>query len=135
MLSILLQVRNKLNFKSQSIIGCKKGHIILWSGSTGKQIGSVLKGHSSFITGISWEPLHINGQARRFVSSSKDTRLIIWDALTRQKLITLSNHMKSVTCCLWGGQGLIYSGSQDRTIGVWRPDGVYCRGLKEKGSY
>ena len=110
--------------------GCKKGHIILWSGATGKQLGSVLKGHSSFITGISWEPLHINGQARRFVSSSKDTRLIIWDALTRAKLITLSNHTKSVTCCLWGGQGLIYSGSQDRTIGVWRPDGVYCRGLK-----
>ena len=27
-------------------------------------------------------------------------------------------------------KGLIYSGSQDRTIGVWRPDGVYCRGLK-----
>ena len=65
------------------------------------------------------------------MSSSKDTRLIIWDALTRQKLITLSNHTKSVTCCLWGGQGLVYSGSQDRTIGVWRPDGVYCRGLKE----
>ena len=110
--------------------GCKKGQIILWSGSTGKQIGAALKGHSSFITGLSWEPLHINGQARKFVSSSKDTRLIIWDAHTRQKLITLSNHSKSVTCCLWGGQGLIYSGSQDRTIGVWRPDGVYCRGLK-----
>ena len=30
----------------------------------------------------------------------------------------------------WFFQGLIYSGSQDRTIGVWRPDGVYCRGLK-----
>ena len=110
--------------------GCKKGQIILWSGSTGKQLGAALKGHSSFITGLSWEPLHINGQARKFVSSSKDTRLIIWDAHTRQKLITLSNHSKSVTCCLWGGQGLIYSGSQDRTIGVWRPDGVYCRGLK-----
>ena len=84
--------------------GCKRGEIRLWNPSTGKQIGKDMKGHKSFITGISWEPLHMNGEARKFVSSSKDTNLIIWDAITQNKLITLSNHTKSVTCCVWGGQ-------------------------------
>jgi ribosome assembly protein 4 len=37
----------------------------------------------------------------------------------------------SVTCLKWGGSGLIYSSSQDRTIKVWRPDdGVLCRTLQ-----
>ena len=84
--------------------GCKRGEIRLWNPSTGKQIGKDMKGHKSFITGISWEPLHMNGEARKFVSSSKDTNLIIWDSITQNKLITLSNHTKSVTCCVWGGQ-------------------------------
>ena len=39
-------------------------------------------------------------------------------------LISLSGHLQSVTCMQWGGEGLIYSGSQDRTIKVWRDDDV-----------
>jgi ribosome assembly protein 4 len=36
----------------------------------------------------------------------------------------LSGHTMSVTCIKWGGSGLLYSSSQDRTIKVWRPDDV-----------
>ena len=32
--------------------------------------------------------------------------------------------MKSVTSIRWGGDGLIYSGSQDRTIKMWRDSDV-----------
>lgn len=35
-----------------------------------------------------------------------------------------------MTCIKWGGVGLIYSASQDRTVRVWRAeDGVLCRQL------
>jgi len=32
---------------------------------------------------------------------------------------TLSGHTDSVECCRWGGEGLIYTCSRDRTIKVW----------------
>ena len=42
----------------------------------------------------------------------------------------------SVTCLRWGGSGLIYSASQDRTIKVWRSDdGVLCRTLQGHGHW
>jgi len=44
-----------------------------------------------------------------------------------QTVRCLSGHVKSVTCLRWGGSGLIYSGSQDRTIKVWRAsDVIFC---------
>jgi len=110
--------------------GCKSGQLRLWSPKTGKQIGKVMTGHKQWITGIAWEPLHHDGSCRRFISSSKDTNAIIWDAVKQVKLITLSNHQSSVTSVVWGGQGLIYTGSQDRVVSVWRPDGTYCRALR-----
>lgn len=37
----------------------------------------------------------------------------------------------SVTCLRWGGDNLIYTGSQDTTIKVWRADdGALCRTLQ-----
>lgn len=48
-----------------------------------------------------------------------------------QSILTLGGHTKSVTQIKWGGTGLIYSASQDRTIRVWRAeDGVLCRLLE-----
>ncbi|PIO57630.1 WD domain, G-beta repeat protein, partial [Teladorsagia circumcincta] len=39
-------------------------------------------------------------------------------------------HTACVTSIRWGGEGLIYSGSQDRTVKVWRAsDGIICRNL------
>lgn len=36
----------------------------------------------------------------------------------------LTGHTQSVTCVKWGGDGLLYSSSQDRTIKVWRSQDV-----------
>ena len=33
--------------------------------------------------------------------------------------MTMTSHTMNVTCLKWGGSGLIYSASQDRTIKVW----------------
>ena len=50
--------------------------------------------------------------------------------------LSLTGHTMSVTCLRWGGSGLIYSASQDRTIKVWRSDdGVLCRTLQGHGHW
>eukprot|EP00126_Sphaerothecum_destruens_P006599 Sdes_comp19444_c0_seq2m10841 len=110
----------------------------LYVWSTGGQVvrGSLtlvagpLKGHSKWITFISFEPFHRNPVGNRFASSSKDGTVRIWDIIRKRTLFTLGQHTMSVTCVRWGGSGLIYSASQDRSIKVWRAeDGVLCRNL------
>ena len=68
-----------------------------------------------------------------FASASKDSTTSIWDYLKTgtPKVMSLGQHSKSVTCVKWGGEGLIYTASQDRDIHVWRAeDGTLCRSLK-----
>ncbi len=52
-------------------------------------------------------------------SGSKDSRVIIWNVRTGHCEATLSGHTDSVESVLWGGEGLLYSGSRDRTIKVY----------------
>ena len=50
--------------------------------------------------------------------------------------MSLTSHTMSVKCLKWGGSGLIYSASQDRTIKVWRTnDGALCRTLQGHGHW
>ncbi|XP_053212357.1 notchless protein homolog 1-like isoform X2 [Panonychus citri] len=115
---------------------CKNGEIIVWEAKSGKQIGSTLKGHKQWINALSWEPLHRDGDCRRLASASKDATIRIWDTILGQSLIILCGHSASITCLKWGGTGLIYSGSQDRTLRVWRDsDGVLCRTLEGHGHW
>lgn len=65
-----------------------------------------------------------NPECRFFVSSSKDNDLRIWDSVLFRTVRVLAGHTASVTCVRWGGDGLIYSSSQDRTIKVWRAEDV-----------
>uniref|UniRef100_T1K5S7 NLE domain-containing protein n=2 Tax=Tetranychus urticae TaxID=32264 RepID=T1K5S7_TETUR len=115
---------------------CKNGEIIIWDAKTGQQIGATLRGHKQWINALAWEPLHRDGNCKRLASASKDTTIKIWDTILNQCLITLCGHNQSVTCLRWGGTGLIYSGSQDRTLRVWRDnDGVLCRTLEGHGHW
>lgn len=96
--------------------------IRIWDAETGEQLGRPLKGHTSYITSLSWEPLiKMNGQ-RRLASSSKDKHVRIWETTGMSCLRALSGHTESVTKVLWGGEDLVYSASQDRTIKVWDPN-------------
>ncbi|XP_027480235.1 notchless protein homolog 1 isoform X1 [Zalophus californianus] len=116
--------------------GCKNGQILLWDPSTGKQVGRALAGHSRWITGLSWEPLHANPACRYVASSSKDGSVRVWDTTAGRCERILTGHTQSVTCLRWGGDGLLYSASQDRTIKVWRAhDGVLCRTLQGHGHW
>ncbi len=114
----------------------KNGLIIIWNPDTGKKIGKPLTGHRQWITYLSWQPLHLNGECRYLASSSKDGSINIWDTVLSSLVRSLTSHTQSVTCIRWGGKDLIYSSSQDRTIKVWRSeDGALCRTLEGHGHW
>eukprot|EP01084_Bolivina_argentea_P289076 496293_1 len=101
----------------------RKGEIRLWDPSSGKLVGRPLVAHRKWVTSLSWEPMHKNGACERIASGSKDSRVIIWNARTGHSEVTLSGHTDSVESVLWGGEGLLYSGSRDCKIKVWNVDG------------
>uniref|UniRef100_A0A0N5AFE0 WD_REPEATS_REGION domain-containing protein n=1 Tax=Syphacia muris TaxID=451379 RepID=A0A0N5AFE0_9BILA len=119
---------------------CKDGVICLWDPETGKQIGKKLTGHKQWINQLVWQPFHEDPSSRFLASCGKDGIIKIWDTINYCVKTNLTGHTVSVTCIRWGGEGLIYSGSQklkenklffqDRTVKVWRvSDGVLCRTL------
>lgn len=109
---------------------CKNGTVIIWEPTSGKQIGASLTGHRQWVNSLAWEPFHSNPECRRLASASKDATVRVWDVMTGRCEFVLTSHTASVTCVKWGGSGLIYTSSQDRTVKVWRSsDGVMCRSL------
>ena len=95
----------------------------LWDPKTGQEVGTPLKGHTKWITGIAWEPYHLQQAGRpRLASSSKDSTIRIWDVINKRIENALSGHKGNVTCVRWGGTGWIYSASHDKTIKVWDAD-------------
>lgn len=103
---------------------CKNGSVIIWNPETGKQVGTVMNGHKQWVNYLSWEPYHCDPNCRRVASASKDGTIRIWDSVMSKCILILSSHTQSVTCVRWGGSGLIYSSSQDRSIRVWRSSDV-----------
>ncbi|EFN86339.1 Notchless protein-like protein 1 [Harpegnathos saltator] len=107
----------------------------------------LLKRHKEAVISVAFSP-----DGKHLASGSGDTTVRFWDIYTQTPYHTCEGHRhwvlciswspcgskvasachtKSVTCIKWGGSGLIYSASQDRTIKVWRAeDGVLCRTLE-----
>ncbi|CAM9111871.1 unnamed protein product [Ectocarpus sp. 12 AP-2014] len=101
----------------------RKGEIRLWDPSKGVQQGQPLSAHKQWVTSLAWEPLHRNSAGERLASSSKDALIKIWNTRTGRCEVTLSGHADSVEKIIWGGEGLLYSASRDRTIKVWNVEG------------
>jgi ribosome assembly protein 4 len=102
----------------------KNGVLILWNPSTGQSVGK-LKAHSQWITSLAWEPLHASPtkSCERLVTASKDGSAKVWNVRTLKAIVTLNGHTDSVEAVKWGGEGLIYTASRDRTIKVWTAEG------------
>ncbi|KAL7113072.1 hypothetical protein ACP275_04G040700 [Erythranthe tilingii] len=118
------------------VSGSKTGELICWDPQTGNASGNPLMGHKKWITGISWEPVHLSAPCRRFVSASKDGDARIWDVTLKKSVICLTGHTLAITCVKWGGDGVIYTGSQDCTIKMWETtQGKLIRELKGHGHW
>lgn len=113
--------------------GDMDGRICIWEGKEGSLLG-MLQGHRQFITYLSWEPLHLSSKPR-LLSSSKDGTAKVWNVVSRICEYTLSQHTDAVTCTRWGGDGTIYTGSRDRSIKMWSPDGRFKGQLSGHGHW
>lgn len=51
----------------------------------------------------------------------------VWNASLRKLEFTLGSHTASVNVVRWGGEGVIYTASSDRTVKLW--DGKDVRTL------
>jgi len=103
--------------------GDKNGEIRIWNPATGELIGRPLIGHKQWITSLSWEPAHMNKACERLVSGSKDRTARVWNVRTGRCETTLTGHDASVESVKWGGEGLVYTASRDKTIQVWASRG------------
>ncbi|KAJ1852831.1 ribosome assembly [Coemansia sp. RSA 1822] len=108
--------------------GSMDNTVRLWDPETGRELG-MLGGHRKWITALSWEPQHLNASCNRLASSSKDGTVRVWDTTLRRCVLTLSGHTAAVTCVKWGGDGRIYTGSQDKSIKIWNSDGTLHKTL------
>jgi ribosome assembly protein 4 len=101
----------------------RSGEIRVWDPVTGLQRGQPLRGHKKWVTALSFEPLHMDPHSTRLASASKDQTVKIWNLRTGLCETTVCGHTDSVESVKWGGAGLIYTCSRDRTIKVWAIDG------------
>ncbi|XP_029717781.1 protein Notchless [Aedes albopictus] len=106
----------------------KAGEIRVWCPDTGKLLGRPLVGHKKWVSCLSWEPYHKNPECRYLASAGNDNDVRIWDVVLGTCTKTIAGHTAPVTAVRWGGSGLLYTSSRDRTIKMWRAeDGVLCK--------
>ena len=79
--------------------------------------------------------MHKNSDCELIASSSKDCTIKIWNVKNQTCMMTFGFHKACVTKVIWGGQGLIYSCSEDRTIKVWSSEGLLVRELNGHGHW
>lgn len=105
------------------VSGSREGALLQWKhdGEYGNFKSKQLKAHSNYVTHVAWEPFHINPKCERFVSASKDCTMKVWHVNLGLQF-TLSGHASCVTCVKWGGEGFIYSSSQDKQLMVWNTE-------------
>jgi ribosome assembly protein 4 len=93
----------------------------VWDPKSGRPQTQPLRGHTGYVTCLAWEPLNTNPKGEHLASGSKDNSIKIWNVRQQACVMTLSGHTNKVSALRWGGAGLLYSASHDRTIKVWDP--------------
>lgn len=109
--------------------GDMDGVIYIWDPANMKAEGRKLFGHKKYVSGLAWEPLHLNKDCIKLASSSKDGSVKIWDTKAERCLHSLMMHTSCVTRVVWSGEGNIYTSSEDRTIKMWDGKGKYEKDL------
>lgn len=101
----------------------RNGEIRVWDPENRASLKHTLIGHKKWVTSLACEPYHADPACRRIASGSKDNTIRIWNIDNGRCETVISGHSDSVESVKWGGNGLIYSCSRDRTIMVWEIDG------------
>lgn len=82
----------------------------------------LLTGHSRGVNSLSFSP-----DGKRFVSSSTDNTIRIWDVAKTNCMKTLTGHQNSVNHASFSSDGSkIISASTDRTVKVWDVNTGFC---------
>lgn len=127
----------------------RNGEVRIWDPLTGKEVCRPLTGHSAWVTSLAWEPAHRarpSGAAaggagagagagaaaggagsaagpapvcELVASASKDKSVRVWNVRTGACQFVLTGHSDSIEAVKWGGEGLIYTASRDRSINVF----------------
>lgn len=90
-----------------------------------------LKGHTKWITSLSWEQKE---SSSLLVSGSKDSTARVWNARSGECISVLSQHTDSITSVKWSTSGVIFTASRDRTIKMWTPQVLPFRFVIKIGS-
>lgn len=87
--------------------------IKIWDATSGEFLKS-LRGHTAPVYRISW-----SRDSRYLASISKDSTVKVWDVGSGKMIRQLSEHRDEVYCIDWSSQGVLASGSKDRTLKLW----------------
>ena len=96
--------------------GGKDGKVAVWDAAKPDAPLRTIDAHRKWVNALAWEPFHKSADCVRLVSASKDGVARVWDRVSGRCVATLAGHAASVACVRWGGEGLVYTGSHDRTI-------------------
>ena len=88
--------------------------IKIWDTNTWKCV-KTLEGHTSHVKSVAW-----NSQGTLLASGSGDATIMIWDTTIWNCIQTLEGHMDWVSSVAWNSQGRLASGSEDKTIKIWK---------------
>lgn len=116
--------------------GGKDGLVAVWAPPQAEAVKTI-RAHNKWVNALAWAPLHTDPEQGRFCSASKDGTAKVWDRVTGRCLFSLMGHAASVSCVRWGGEGLLFTGSHDRTCKVWAAEdqGKLVRSLEGHGHW
>ncbi|KAH9740802.1 Notchless protein-like [Citrus sinensis] len=92
------------------VSGSKAGELQCWDPQTGKPSGNPLSGHKKWITGISWEPVHLNAPCRRF-----DCTIKVWETTQGKLIRELKGHGHWVNSLALSTEYALRTGAFDHT--------------------
>ena len=91
----------------------------LWDVGTGKELKK-LEGHSGYVLCVEWAP-----DGSQLVSGGEYGEIKLWSP-TGECLNTLKGHSNWVVSVAWSINGLLASGSCDKTVKIWNPSAGEC---------